>query len=53
MSIPPENLWFSDIFRVYKIGALPRNGLNSFNLSSPTSQEITATKLLQILEKLQ
>ena len=26
----PENLWFSGIFRGYKIGILARNGLNTY-----------------------
>ena len=25
--IPPVNLWFFDVFRVYKMGTLARNGL--------------------------
>ena len=34
-SIPPENLWFSDVFRGYRSGKLVENGFILISIGAP------------------
>ena len=45
----PENLWFSGVFRGYKMGKLARNELNSVTLSNLTAWISEHTKAAGLL----